>query len=231
MKSCPICHDALPDETALQVDDLGHCVICGRRFEVLTETPTESTTIVTQPAIEYELTESEHRRMDEVRRLRSIAYGPPSNTIQTTKLKGLLALMIIVCILVYTYIWDRHRRSQQVVSSRDQVTYRAFNALFGPASPLNNEEKLDEFRHFRSIKVRWKGVISYINQGKEEDLYIILRHPLSRAASDVLLRFDETHRNLVETLKVGETVRYTGQITEFDRRTGFISVRNGQLRP
>ena len=231
MKSCPICHDEIPDQTTVQVDDLGHCVVCGRRFELRNETPSEPTATATQPAIEFELSASEHRRMDEVRRLRSIAYGPPSRTIQATKMKGLLALMIIVCLLVYAYIWDRHRRSQQPVSSRDQVTHRAFNALFGPSSSLSPDEKIDEFRHFRSMKVRWKGVVSYVNEGVEEDLYIILRHPLSPSASDVLLRFNETHRGEVEGLKVGESVRYTGLVTEFDRGTGFSTVREGQLRP
>ncbi len=231
MKSCPICQDELPDETIVQADDLGHCVVCGRKLEARSATPTETATAAVQPAIEYELTESERRRMEEVRRLRSIAYGPPSKTLQATKLKGFLALMIIICILVYAYIWDRHRRTQQAVSSRDQVTYLTFNALFGPSSPLNPEEKIDQFRHFRSLKVRWKGVISYVNKGKAKDLYIILRHPLSLAASDVLLRFSEEHRHQVESLKVGESVRYTGQVSEFDRGTGFITVREGQLRP
>lgn len=232
MKSCPICRDELPDETVLQVDDLGHCVVCGRRFEAKTDLPeTASSTTVSQPAVEYELTEAERRRMDEVRRLRAIAYGPPSKALQATKLKGFLALMIIACILVYAYIWDRHRKSQQITSSRDQVTYRAFNALFGPSSPLNTEEKTDEFRHFRSTKVRWKGVVSYVNKGTDEELYVILRHPLSLAASDVLVRFGESHRSAVEELKVGQAIRYTGQVSEFDHGTGFITVREGQLRP
>jgi preprotein translocase subunit SecG len=111
--------------------------------------------------MEYEKSDGEKARIAEVKRLQSIAYGSQPQSNQMTKMKGLLALMIIVCILVYTYIWNKHN-SETKQSSRIEVTYRAFNQLFGPSSSLSGSEKLEEFKYWRMAPVRWKGTISYV---------------------------------------------------------------------
>lgn len=245
MTTCPICSDTLPDDAEIRADTQGHCMICGRRLkadttmsaassrapgESASQPPPERYNPPTSPAVVYELSDSERRRVSEMRRLQEIAYGGTPKSMQQTKIKGLLALMIIVCILVYAYIWDRHNRAQRQTTHRTAVTFRTFNTLFGPPSPLTAEEKTHEFRHFRSAPVRWKGTVTYVNLGRDEDLYIVVRHPTDRAASDVLVRFEEARRAQLEALTIGQTIRYSGRLSEFDKGTGFILLRQGEVR-
>jgi hypothetical protein len=82
----------IPEADSVKVTASGSCNICDLDFTADTR------------SIEYLQSDAEKARMAETLRLQKIAFGPASGSNQMTKMKGLLALMIIVCILVYSYI-------------------------------------------------------------------------------------------------------------------------------
>jgi preprotein translocase subunit SecG len=216
MSECPVCAKEIPEGDSVRITATGSCSICALDFTADTR------------SIEYEKTDAEKGRLAEVKRLQSIALGSHPKSTQMTKMKGLLALMIIVCILVYTYIWDKHN-SETKQSSRIEVTYRAFNQLFGPSSSLSGDEKLEEFKYWRMAPVRWKGTISYVNIGPDDELYTTVSHPARIASSNVLIRFEDHWREQLEGLRVGQTLFYGGRISEYDRGTSFITLKQGAI--
>lgn len=216
MPECSICSKQIADDR-ITVTREGSCGVCG--LDLVTDARN----------IEYEQTESEKRRLAEVKRLQSIAQGSQSRSSQMTKMKGMLALLIIVSLLTYSYIADRQRKEARQ-PSRIEITYRAFNQLFGPSSALSLEEKIEEFKYWRMAPVSWRGTVSYINVGSEDDLYVTVDHPSRIPASSVLIRFDDKWRDQIAALKVGQTLRYTGRISEFDQGTSLIALKEGTIR-
>ena len=178
--------------------------------------------------LEYEQTESEKRRQAEVKRLQSIAGGSEPRSSQMTRMKGMLALLIIAALLAYSYIADRQRKAS-TQPSRIEVTYRAFNQLFGPSSGLSLDEKVEEFKYWRMAPVSWRGTVTYVNVGAEKDLYVTVNHPSRIPSSSVLVRFEDKWRSQLEDLKVGQTLRYAGRISEFDQGTSFIALKKGTI--
>jgi hypothetical protein len=110
------------------------------------------------------------------------------------------------------------------------VTYRAFNQLFGPSSGLSLDEKVQEFKYWRMAPVSWRGTVSYVNVGEENDLYVTVDHASRIPSSSVLVRFEDKWRSQLEDLRVGQTLRYTGRISEFDQGTSFIALKKGTIR-
>ena len=216
MNECPVCSKDIPDGEKIQITTMGECSVCG--LNLVTDTR----------SIEYEQTDGERTRLAEVRRLQKIAHGPPSQSTQLTKTKGLMALLILICLSVYIYIWDKQQKETKQ-HTRIEVTYRAFNIMFGPGSDLSNEEKVQEFKYWRMSPIRWKGTITYVNLGSEKDLYVTLSHASRLPSSDVLIRFEERWRDQLADLKVGQFLRYTGRISEFDQGTSFIALKQGAI--
>jgi len=216
MSECPLCDKSVPDGEKVTVTEGGRCSVCG-----LDLTPDSRPT-------EYEQTKEERARMAELQRLHRIAYGPQSQSVKMTKVKGFLALTIIVCILVYAYAWNQHSKRNQS-SNRIEVTYRTFNIMFGPSSPLSDDEKLEEFKYWRMSPVAWKGKVTYVNLGKGDDLYVTVKQASRLSSSDVLIRFEEKWRDSLEDLKVGQALRYRGKVAEFDRGTSFITLKEGAM--
>ena len=141
----------------------------------------------------------------------------------------MLALLIIAALLAYSYIADRQRKAS-TQPSRIEVTYRAFNQLFGPSSGLSLDEKVQEFKYWRMAPVSWRGTVSYVNVGEENDLYVTVDHASRIPSSSVLVRFEDKWRSQLEDLRVGQTLRYTGRISEFDQGTSFIALKKGTIR-
>ncbi len=216
MDECPVCKKEIPERDALTLTSSGTCGVCGLTLMAAT------------PAIAHERTSQEVAREAEIKRLQRIAFGPQTKSAQMTKMKGFLALLIMTCLLVYGYVWDRARKQTQE-KNHIEVTFRAFNVMFGPGSDLSDEEKLEEFKYWRSSPITWKGTITYVNLGAENDLYVTVRHSSRLPASDVLIRFDEAWRDRLAELKVGQALRYRGRISEFDRGASFVTVRKGTI--
>ena len=215
MDECPLCSKAIPEGQKIQVTAKGACSVCGLDLNADTR------------SIEYEQTDQEKARLAEIRRLQRIAYGPTLQSAQLTKTKGLLALTILICIFVYLYIDKQNKETAP--RNRIEVTYRAFNLMFGPGSGLADDEKLEEFKYWRMSPVRWKGTVNYINLGPEDDLYVTLNHVSRLPSSNVLVHFSERWRDQLADLKVGHFLRYTGRISEFDRGTSFITLKQGKI--
>jgi len=140
----------------------------------------------------------------------------------------MLALLIIVSLLTYSYIANKQRKASSQ-PSRIEVTYRAFNQLFGPSSGLSLDEKVEEFKYWRMSPVSWRGTVSYVNVGEENDLYVTVDHPSRIPSSSVLVRFADKWRSQLENLEVGQMLRYTGRISEFDKGTSFIALKKGTI--
>jgi hypothetical protein len=216
MSTCPICIKEIPDGGTVKVTSKGGCSVCGLDLTADAR------------SVEYVQTTEERARLAELQRLHRIAYGPQSQSAKMTKVKGFLALTIIACILVYVYIWDQNKKKSNQ-ANRIEVTYRSFNLLFGPSSDLSDDEKLQEFKHWRMSPVTWKGEITYVNLGQDDDLYVTVRYRSRHPSSDVLIRFEEDWRDRLEALKVGQALRYRGRISEFDRGTSFITLKQGSI--
>ncbi len=216
MNECPVCSKDIPVGERIKVTAEGGCSVCGLDL------------VADAQVTEFEQTTEERARIAEVKRLHRIASGARPQTVQMNRAKGLLALLIIVCILVYTYTWDRQRKEAKQ-ANRIEVSYRSFNVLFGPGSRLADSEKLEEFKHWRMSPVSWKGKITYLNLGAEPDLYVTVSHASRLPSSDVLIRFEEVWRDRLSELKVGQYLRYSGRISEFDRGTSFITLKRGSI--
>ena len=183
MKPCPYCAEDIQD-TALK------CRYCGEFLEQ-----------IMPQNIEYEPTPAEHRKWAEIRRLQRIASGVPTKADNLRKTKGVLSLVIIFVILFYAYTWNKnHAQSPQAVSTESHISFEELNALFGPASPLPKEQQTHLFTKYQGKRVTWAGMLTYVNNGDGDELFITLQHPSTIPTAGVQVRFRNINRDQIINL-------------------------------
>lgn len=214
MASCPHCSAELPDNA-------NECPQCGRRPPVV-GTPGSD------PRFSVEPSARDLARLTEIRRLQRIASGVPTKSDRLTRAKGLMALIIMIKILAYAYVWKSSRSTE--VSGSAVLTYEVFNAAFGLGSPLTEAARSRAFKDYRGHYVAWEGTVVYVNLGTGKDLYASIRHRSDSPTSDVLLRFRESNRTDITGLPVGVRIRYRGRLHDFGAGgSGFITLFEGRI--
>ncbi|MDA0745777.1 MAG: hypothetical protein O2954_04615 [bacterium] len=167
--------------------------------------------------------------MSEIRRLQRIAGGRPTRADTVRKSKGILYLVIIGAILLYSWNWKRlyENRSLQKVA-QSEISFEAFQALFGAASTLSEKEKDQEFEGYKGKTVAWQGKVIYINREGPAP-HLNLRQGAGAKALDVVLRFTEKTRTQLTDIREGEQIRYTGKILNFDSSNAYITLNHGMI--
>jgi len=216
MLECPNCGRSIPDDAAT-------CPHCEGGARQEGKPPVR---ILDDPS------ETERQKLAEIRRLQRIASGRPTRADSMRRAKGILCLIIIAGIIFYSYQWQQaHRARLAGPVSTSSLSYRAFNALFGPESALGLSEKEEEFAAFKGLEVVWQGEVAYINRGKGQNLYMTVRNRETTRTSDVLVRFSEADRGQLEDLRVGARVTYAGRIRDYGPQTAFFTLTGGRLVP
>ena len=214
MKKCPFCAEEIQDEAV-------KCRFCGEFLDgdLPAAAPVETLAPRSDPG-----------KLAEIRRLQRIASGRPTRQDSLRKTKGILYLVIIAAILVYSWQWRRmHEAKQASRPDSAEITYEAFNALFGPDASLPAESKAVQFANYRGKTVAWSGDVVYINRGENADPYISVRHRATTRTSDVLLHFNRETRDQLQGVKVGNRIKYTGRIFDYGKTSGFITLKDGIL--
>lgn len=207
MRSCPHCSEQI-------LDTADECRHCGRALE--------PTLAQTEPGPQ------DLAKLAEIRRLQRIAGGQPTRQDSLRQAKGWMALLIIVVILVYAYVWKQGRSAE--FADRSTITYRTFNASFGQQSPLTETTKAEEFENYKDLQVVWEGTVAYVNRGTGRELYVSVRHRSDSPTSDVLVRIPESRRGMLNDLPEGVRIRYSGHLRDYGADgTGFITLYDGRI--
>ena len=214
MKKCPFCAEIIQNNAV-------KCRFCGESLDSEAE----------KPAVLDEPSPAEREKLAEIRRLQRIASGQPTHADSMRKAKGILAMVLIGAILLYTYQWKRTHQLNPAFPAQLEISFRGFNAIFGPGSPLSLQDKQEEFARYKGKTVAWEGRIVYINMGKKRELYMTVRHQAVTQTSDVLVRFREQDREKLGRLRVGESVTYRGKILDYGPETAFITLGDGLIVP
>ena len=213
MRKCPFCAESV-QENALR------CRFCGESLRAG----------VGPQRAQVGPTLLDKEKLAEIRRLQRIASGPRTRKDSMRMAKGVLCFVIIGAIFVYVHQWRRLQRNRPTaVSEQWNVSYRAFNAIFGPDSPLSAVEMEEEFGAFRGAAVTWKGTVNYVNLGVKDELYVTVRHRAAARTSDVLVRFRESGREDLQGLRSGEQVQYEGRIDDYGKAAAFITLTEGSV--
>jgi hypothetical protein len=218
MKKCPFCAETIQDEAV-------KCRYCGEMVD--SDTP-QKVEYLSAPSA------AEKAKLAEIRRLQRIASGRPTHADSTRKAKGILYLVIIAVILLYGYSWNRSRRAKGLATPAQterisDISFEAFNAIYGPESVLTTEEKEVEFAVHKGKTVAWSGTVAYVNRAENGERYVSIRHRAATHTSDVLLRYPEKDRERFEALREGDRIRYRGKIEDYGEKTAFITLVDGAI--
>jgi len=87
--------------------------------------------------------------------------------------------------------------------------------IFGNYSTLTDSQREDSWREHKGKYVRWKGIVNYKGSSKDDWNRVGIRHNVD---TNVELIFSEDKKGIVEVVRKGDNITYTGKISLlFDR--------------
>lgn len=92
------------------------------------------------------------------------------------------------------------------------ISYFEFDRIFGVDSRLTDIQKNEEWKKYEGKIVKWKGRVVDINEGMFGGYTVTFKHKPTTLTFDVMVDFDDSMKDKLITIQIGDYVTYTGKL-------------------
>lgn len=150
------------------------------------------------------------------------------NDVLVDKLKKDLEEKATASLRASSHITEVSTESELKDSPEGEIdaSFDDLDKIFGKNSTLTDTQKEERWHNYKGKYVTWQGVITYKGTGKNDWKRIGVSH---KAGTNVELLFDDDSKDIVEMINNGDSITYTGKLSNLFGRNLLCSIVNVKI--